>query len=84
MKPAPKPQQILSIKTSKNPVNEQNNQPDSKDIPESPTYKSDEIISDGGARYIPITYKPIIPSLGNSGWQISDVWRDIRVDNFSD
>ncbi|WP_341530530.1 hypothetical protein WKK05_15355 [Nostoc sp. UHCC 0302] len=30
--------------------------------------------------YIP-EYRPL-RSVGNSGWQVSDVWRDIRVDDF--
>jgi hypothetical protein len=32
------------------------------------------------AAYIP-EYRPL-HSVGNSGWQVSDVWRDIRVDDF--
>ncbi|MBE9054018.1 hypothetical protein IQ243_27185 [Nostocales cyanobacterium LEGE 11386] len=27
---------------------------------------------------------PIVPSAGNSGWQASDIWRDLRVDSFYD
>lgn len=30
--------------------------------------------------YIP-EYRPL-RSVGNSGWQVSDVWRDLRVDDF--
>jgi len=32
--------------------------------------------------YIPLRDHPIVQSAGNSGWQISDIWRDIRVDDF--
>lgn len=32
--------------------------------------------------YIPRQEYPVIQSVGNSGWQVSDIWRDIRVDNF--
>ena len=32
--------------------------------------------------YIPFLDNPPVQSVGNSGWQISDVWRDIRVDDF--
>jgi hypothetical protein len=32
--------------------------------------------------YIPQQGYPVIQSVGNSGWQVSDIWRDIRVDNF--
>ncbi|MEH2180941.1 hypothetical protein [Nostoc sp.] len=32
--------------------------------------------------YIQALDNPIVQSVGKSGWQISDIWRDIRVDNF--
>ena len=32
--------------------------------------------------YIPFLDNPPVQSVGNSGWQISDIWRDIRVDGF--
>ncbi|MEH1916657.1 hypothetical protein [Nostoc sp.] len=25
---------------------------------------------------------PPVQSVGNSGWQVSDVWRDLRIDDF--
>lgn len=31
--------------------------------------------------YIPLRDNPLVQSVGKSGWQISDIWRDIRVDN---
>nr|WP_242072254.1 hypothetical protein [Nostoc sp. FACHB-110] len=34
--------------------------------------------------YIPLLDNPPVQSLGNSGWQVSDVWRDLRVDRFCD
>ncbi|BAT54229.1 unknown protein [Nostoc sp. NIES-3756] len=34
------------------------------------------------AKYIPVRDNPVIQSVGNSGWQVSDIWRDIRVDDF--
>jgi len=34
--------------------------------------------------YIPFLDNPPVQSVGNSGWQISDVWRDLRVDDFCD
>ena len=33
--------------------------------------------------YIPFLDNPPVQSVGNSGWQVSDVWRDLRVDSFS-
>ena len=32
--------------------------------------------------YIPFLDNPPVQFVGNSGWQISDIWRDIRVDDF--
>ncbi|WP_375505742.1 hypothetical protein [uncultured Nostoc sp.] len=32
--------------------------------------------------YIPFLDNPPVQSVGNSGWQISNIWRDIRVDDF--
>ncbi len=32
--------------------------------------------------YIPVRDYPVVQSIGNSGWQASDIWRDIRIDNF--
>ncbi|MER3492742.1 MAG: hypothetical protein C4323_10650 [Mastigocladus sp. ERB_26_2] len=32
--------------------------------------------------YIPVRDYPVVQSVGNSGWQVSDIWRDIRIDNF--
>ncbi|MBD2616066.1 hypothetical protein H6G94_33310 [Nostoc punctiforme FACHB-252] len=27
---------------------------------------------------------PVLQSVGNTGWQVSDIWRDLRVDGFCD
>ncbi|MDZ8085055.1 MAG: hypothetical protein RMY16_05560 [Nostoc sp. DedQUE12b] len=56
--------------------------PESQDIPESvvepnlPVY-----IEASESDYIWEHYRPL-RSVGNSGWQPSDVWRELRVDNF--
>ncbi|WP_334899513.1 hypothetical protein [Nostoc sp.] len=56
--------------------------PESQDIPESvvepnlPVY-----IEASESDYISEHYRPL-RSVGNSGWQPSDVWRELRVDNF--
>ena len=34
--------------------------------------------------YIPVRDNPIVQSVGNSGWQVSEIWRDLRIDNFYD
>lgn len=33
-------------------------------------------------KYIHSRDYPIVQSVGNSGWQVSDIWKDVRVDNF--
>ncbi|MDJ0736024.1 MAG: hypothetical protein QNJ47_18510 [Nostocaceae cyanobacterium] len=42
------------------------------------------VLESGISNYIPVRDNPIVQSVGNSGWQISDIWRDIRVDSFCD
>ncbi|TAE59629.1 MAG: hypothetical protein EAZ76_18310 [Nostocales cyanobacterium] len=32
--------------------------------------------------YVPIRDNPIVLSVGNTGWQVSEIWKDIRLDNF--
>lgn len=34
--------------------------------------------------YTPTQDYPVLPSAANSGWQASDIWRDLRVDSFYD
>jgi hypothetical protein len=85
MKPIKKSEQILLVKSHKNSEEEQDMQPDIKDIPFDVATENHEVIENEKQSYIPVNnYNPIILSIGNSGWQISDIWRDIRVDNFSD
>lgn len=32
--------------------------------------------------YAPVQDYPILQSVSNSGWQPSDIWRDLRIDGF--
>jgi hypothetical protein len=84
MKPTKKSEQILLVKTHKNLEEEQDVQPDTSYIPFEVATENHEIMENVEQSYIPVSHNPIIPSCCNSGWQISDIWRDIRVDNFSD
>ncbi|ABA24718.1 conserved hypothetical protein (plasmid) [Trichormus variabilis ATCC 29413] len=34
--------------------------------------------------HLPVYDSPLVQSVGNSGWQVSDIWRDLRVDGFCD
>lgn len=35
-------------------------------------------------RHTPAPDYPLTGSVGNSGWQVSDIWRDLRIDTFCD
>ena len=76
-------QQIL-LKIKKMEDEEQNIQPDTKDVPvDNPELKT-TITQNQESNYISTRDNPIVQSISNSGWQVSDIWRDIRVDYFSD
>jgi hypothetical protein len=79
-----KSEQLLFLKMKNIEEEEQNLQPDTKDVPEVNLEPKRIIIENKESNYIPMRDNPIVQSIGNSGWQISDIWRDIRVDNFSD
>jgi hypothetical protein len=32
--------------------------------------------------YIPVRDNPIVSSVGNTGWQVSEIWKEIRLDDF--
>jgi len=32
--------------------------------------------------YIPLRDNPLVQSVGNTGWQISEIWKEIRLDSF--
>ncbi|WP_341529561.1 hypothetical protein WKK05_09765 [Nostoc sp. UHCC 0302] len=56
---------------------------DTIDIEEPPIEEEEPIyIEDEEDNYIPVRDNPLVQSVGKSGWQISDIWRDIRVDSF--
>ncbi|PAX60508.1 hypothetical protein [Brunnivagina elsteri] len=78
-----KSEQLLLLKIKKIEEDE-NIQPETKDIPEEIALDKQVILENREANYIPVRDNPIVQSVGKSGWQISDIWRDIRVDNFSD
>ncbi len=48
------------------------------EVEEKPVAISEPRVPD----YVPFLDNPPVQSVGNSGWQVSDVWRDIRVDDF--
>ncbi|AVH73235.1 hypothetical protein [Nostoc sp. 'Lobaria pulmonaria (5183) cyanobiont'] len=55
---------------------------ESQDIPESVVEPNPPVyIEASESDYIWEDYRPL-RSVANSGWQPSDVWRELRVDNF--
>lgn len=38
--------------------------------------------SNNEANYVSARDNPIVLSVGKTGWQVSDIWKDIRLDNF--
>lgn len=79
-----KSEQQTLLKIKKIEDEEPNIQPDIKDIPVVSLEQEPIAIQNQESNYIPVRDNPIVQSVGNSGWQISDIWRDVRVDNFSD
>ncbi|MCC5600557.1 hypothetical protein [Nostoc favosum] len=60
--------------------------PESQNIPErviepNPPVYIEDYVSESESEYISEHYRPL-RSIGNSGWQPSDVWRELRVDDF--
>ncbi len=54
----------------------------SQDIPELVVEPNPPVYIEGYvSEYISEHYRPL-RSVGNSGWQPSDVWRELRVDDF--
>ncbi|MHC5596048.1 MAG: hypothetical protein ACYTXC_08850 [Nostoc sp.] len=59
---------------------------ESQNIPEpviepNPPVYIEDYVSESESEYISEHYRPL-RSVGNSGWQPSDVWRELRVDDF--
>jgi len=70
--PKPKHEQIEEVSASESIANQQPSQ--DTETPDTEYLQS----------CTPVQDYPILPSAGNSGWQASDIWRDLRVDSFYD
>ncbi|NET00737.1 MAG: hypothetical protein F6K62_13460 [Sphaerospermopsis sp. SIO1G2] len=40
------------------------------------------IINNQLPNYIPVRDNPLVYSVGNTGWQVSEIWKEIRLDEF--
>ncbi|AFY31127.1 hypothetical protein [Calothrix sp. PCC 7507] len=58
---------------------------DIADLPEPSVIKKpmpDEDVDNREPRYLNFRDHPIVQSVGNSGWQVSEIWKEIRLDDF--
>lgn len=79
-----KSEQLLLLKIKNIEDEEETIKPENDTFSEAIPEPKQLILENQLSRYIPAIDNPIVQSIGNSGWQVSDIWRDIRVDNFSD
>jgi hypothetical protein len=79
-----KSDQQLLLKIKKMEDEEQSIQPDTKDVPVVNPELKPIVTQNQESNYISARDNPIVQSISNSGWQVSDIWRDVRVDYFSD
>lgn len=79
-----KSEQLLLLKIKNIEDEEETIKPENDTFSEAIPEPKQLIIENQLSNYIPARDNPIVQSIGNSGWQVSDIWRDIRVDNFSD
>ncbi|MDZ7962657.1 MAG: hypothetical protein RMY34_33130 [Aulosira sp. DedQUE10] len=64
-------------------IEERNLQDDIIDAPESAALEQQVLnIENQEPYYIPLRDNPVVQSVGNTGWQVSEIWKDIRLDNF--
>ncbi|MFN6502371.1 MAG: hypothetical protein RMX65_036045 [Nostoc sp. DedQUE01] len=90
MKPIKK-SELLILKKSVAPQPPQENLPqvdtvstDEPVIEQEPDVEPQSQVTEYLTRYAPVQDYPILQSAGNSGWQASDIWRELRVDGFCD
>jgi hypothetical protein len=62
---------------------EQNLLAESVTVPEAIVEEEPEYMDYEEFNYVPLSTHPLIQSVGNSGWQVSEIWKDVRIDSFS-
>jgi hypothetical protein len=92
MKLIKKSEKLLLDKIKTMEEEEQNLQKDhfySPDLPDAHT--SEPLLNETEAinadnyyepQYIPSRDNPVVYSIGKTGWQVSEIWKDIRLDDF--
>jgi len=62
---------------------EENLQADTINTTEPTVEEQEELdVENSRTHYIPLIDNPVVQSVGNSGWQISEIWKEIRLDDF--
>ncbi len=57
--------------------------PKQTETTEKPKQQSFQIDSlDMQESNIPLVNHPVVESVGKSGWEVSEIWKDIRLDDF--
>ncbi|MGM3305680.1 hypothetical protein ACSQ6I_06745 [Anabaena sp. WFMT] len=83
MKLIKKSEKLLLDKIKNMEEEEQNLQKESLYSPEAlideTAFTSEE---NQGPQYIPLRDNPVVYSIGNTGWQVSEIWKDVRLDDF--
>lgn len=83
MKLIKKAEKLLQETKITEETQEQNCQIDIINVQESMLEEQPQIgVSNKEPNYIPVHENPIVLSVGKTGWQVSDIWKDIRLDNF--
>ncbi|MFN6568178.1 hypothetical protein [Dendronalium sp. ChiSLP03b] len=90
MKPIKKSELLILKKSvTSQPTQEELSQVDTASINEpaieqQPLIEPQSQATEYLTRYAPVQDYPILQSASNSGWQPSDIWRELRVDEFCD
>ncbi|BAY95248.1 MULTISPECIES: hypothetical protein [unclassified Tolypothrix] len=90
MKPIKKPELLIVKKsvTSQPAVEEvvpvETVSADESIIHQQPDLEVESQLTEYVPFYAPVQDSPVLQSVGNTGWQVSDIWRDLRIDNFCD
>lgn len=86
MKLIKKSEKLLQETKTTEEIKESNlqiNSIDSRDIKEPMVVEQAKLgIENTEPNYIPIRDNPVVLSVGKTGWQVSEIWKDIRLDNF--
>lgn len=83
MKLIKKSERLLQEAKTIEEVIEPNFQPDIINIEGQTVEEKPELdVENKEPNYIPVRDNPVTLSVGKTGWQVSDIWKDIRLDSF--